>query len=378
MGTTEMKLTVQRASFVPTFQLVSSFAATKDLRPVLQSVKLVAEDGRVILTATDAETSARAEIEFENPFNIAEEGSVLIPAKLLNKIFSETTDDEILLSSTGSRLTVKGARFKYTLDTITEIDSFPEISPFEENNCFKIASSDVRRMIKRSTFATDQLNVHYLLNGVQLIFDRDSALAVATDGRRLAVQSSPSEIVGEVPENFVAQKAFFSTRSLKLILSVAVASPEAFVAIKKESAQIKFGNVTVQTTLMSGRFPDWDQIIPKSDNFTIVNLIAGDVARAIRQSEIVTTESKPGVVLTFDDGKLVVTAEGEATGDSSVELPVSYDKEKVEMKFDPKFLTDFFKEVAPEDSVTFRFGPSEFRTLFETNDGYRYVVMQLA
>ena len=129
---------------------------------------------------------------------------------------------------------------------------------------------------------------------------------------------------------------------------------------------------------MSGRFPDWDQIIPKSDNFTIVNLIAGDVARAIRQSEIVTTESKPGVVLTFDDGKLVVTAEGEATGDSSVELPVSYDKEKVEMKFDPKFLTDFFKEVAPEDSVTFRFGPSEFRTLFETNDGYRYVVMQLA
>ena len=78
-----------------------------------------------------------------------------------------------------------------------------------------------------------------------------------------------------------------------------------------------------------------------------------------------------------------MTAAGEATGESSVELPIAYDGEPEKLRFDSRFLNEFFREAPADDTVRFYFSvlgdqKSDYRALFETNDGYQYVVMQLS
>ena len=79
----------------------------------------------------------------------------------------------------------------------------------------------------------------------------------------------------------------------------------------------------------------------------------------------------------FSKGTFNITAAGEATGESSVELPIAYDGEPADLRLDSKFLNEFFREVPGEETVAFYF-QQDYRTLFETSDGYRYVLMQLS
>lgn len=373
-----MKIRCQRSKFVPLFTLIANFASARDVRPVLQNVKLVANESGVLLMATDGEVGARGELPVDEAFVIERSGEAILPAKLLRKIFSETTDAEIMMELDGTRLTVKGQHFRYQLDTVDEADKFPSVGQFQEATYFKIPTQSFSRMVRRTVFATETNNSHYELRGVKFVFGADRTTAIATDGRRLAYQEYASESYQESPdEAFVEKQAIFSTRALNLIDRSAGDAEHVLIAVRDAEALIRIGNIVVSTVLMSGRFPDWNAIIPDKSTKTRVDFIANELARAIRQAEIVATENKPGVWFKFETGKVFVTAAGEATGESSVELPIAYDGEAAQLRLDSRFLNEFFKEVPAEDAVAFYF-LQDYRTLFETTDGYRYVVMQLA
>lgn len=373
-----MKIRCQLSKFVPLFSMIAYFASTKDVRPVLQNVKLIANESNVILMATDGEVGARGELPVDDAFVIERSGEAILPAKLLRKIFSETNDEEILLELEGTKLTVKGAHFRYQLDTTDETDKFPSIASFEASTYFKIPVNSFNRMVRRTVFATETNNSHYELRGVKFVFGEDRTMAIATDGRRLAYQECSSESFTDDENGSVGEKqAIFPTRTLNLIERADSVAEDVLVAIRDADAQIKFGNIVVSSTLMTGRFPDWNAIIPDKSAKKRVDFIANELARAIRQAEIVATENKPGVWFKFEKGKVNITAAGEATGESSVELPIAYDGEAAELRLDSHFLTGFFREAPQEDTIAFYF-MQDYRTLFETTDGYRYVVMQLA
>ncbi len=374
-----MKIHIQRDKFVPLFSLISNFASTRDLRPALQNVKIIANESSVILMATDGSVGARGEIVVDESFVIDRAGEAILPAKLLGRIFSETTDSDILLELEGRRLTVKGARFRYQLDTIDDVDSFPTVNPFQETDYFKLPVESLNRMISRTQFATETNNAHYELSCVMFLFERERATAIATDGKRLACQQYASEYIsGDQEGEFEEKRAMFPLRTLTLLKRSASFASDANISVKGDRAMIQLGNVVVATNLMTGRFPDWNMILLDKSKSKNVSFIADELARAVRQADIVATENKPGVSLSFESGKVSVTAAGEETGESSVELPISYDDEPKMLRFDSKFLNEFFREVPPEETVQFYISQNQdYRSLFETNDGYRYVVMQL-
>lgn len=373
-----MKIRCRRNKFVPLFSTIANFTASRDVRPMLQNVKLVANETSLLLMATDGEVGARGELTETEAFVVDNPGEAILPAKLLRKIFAETTDEEIYIELQGSQITIKGAHFRYQLDTCDDADRFPLVPSFDETTYFKIPVNSFNRMVGRTVFATQNNNNHFELRGVKFIFSVDRITAVATDGRRLACQENASESFGDAQqENFTSQEAIFPPRTLNLIVRSDSEADDVLIAAHDADAIIKIGNIVVSTTLMTGLFPNWNAIIPDKTSKKRVDFIADEVARAIRQAEIVTTENKPGVWFKFSKGTFNITAAGEATGESSVELPIAYDGEPAELRLDSKFLNEFFREVPGEETVAFYF-QQDYRTLFETSDGYRYVLMQLS
>ena len=97
----DMKIRCRRDKFEPLFTLISSFTSTRDVRPALQNVKMLADEKSVILTATDGGIGAKGELPAEDGFVVERAGEAILPAKLLRKILAETKDDEIELEVVG-------------------------------------------------------------------------------------------------------------------------------------------------------------------------------------------------------------------------------------------------------------------------------------
>ena len=116
-----MKIRCRRNKFVPLFSTIANYTASRDVRPVLQNVKLVANENSLLLMATDGEVGARGELTEKEAFVVDNPGEAILPAKLLRKIFAETTDEEIAIELQGSQITIKGAHFRYQLDTLSLI-----------------------------------------------------------------------------------------------------------------------------------------------------------------------------------------------------------------------------------------------------------------
>ena len=373
-----MEITCPRKEFLTLFNLISSFASTRDLRPILQNVKAVVNEKNILLTATDGEVGARGVLPLGDGFTLLASGEALLPPKLLKKILSETTSNDVTLKYENSKLSVRCGHSKYQLDTNGEMSAFPALADFANGAYVKVPAKSLCEVIRRTAFATDANSTHYELRGVKFIFREDRLEAVATDARRLARQVCPAELCGAQEfDGEYAQEALFAPRALNLIERAANGVDDVLIAIHDSEAVVKAGDVVISTKLLVGRFPDWQMIIPDRTAKKRVDFIAGELASAIRQAEIVVTENNPGVWFNFSEGSVDIAAAGEATGESSVVLPIAYSGEAHKLRLDSRFLNEFFRCVPPEETIAFYFF-GDFRTLLETTDGYQYVVMQMA
>ena len=372
-----MKIRVRRDTFLSLFNQIAAFTATRDIRPIMKSVKMTVDDTGILLTATDGEVGGRGFIAMDDSVVVESAGEAILPAGLLKQILSQANDEEITFDYERSKLTVRGRHSRYQLDTIDSSEPFPVVASFDASSFVRIHGKSLAEMIRRTAFATDQVNSHYDLRGVKLIFKGDRLEAVATDARRLAYQVCAAEYCGDNnTDDEFAMEALFPPRALKLIERAAANVDEAQLAVRGTEAVVKAGNIVISTTLLVGRYPDWNSIIPDPGSKARVDFIAGELAQAVQQAEIVATESKPGVWFNFTEGNVEIAASGEATGESSVFLPIAYNGEAQKIRLDARFLKDFFRCVAAEETIEFYFG-GDYRTLIETSDGYRYVVMQM-
>ena len=373
-----MKIRIRRDTFLSLFNQRAAFTATRDIRPIMKNVKMTVSDTGIILMATDGEVGGRGFLPMDDSIIVESTGEAILPATLLKQILSQATDEEITLEYAQSKLTVRGRHSRYQLDTIDSSEPFPNVASFDASTFVKIHGKSLAEMIRRTVFATDQLNSHYDLRGVKFIFKGDRTEAVATDARRLAYQVCASEYIGENSEDDEFQlETLFPTRALNLIGRIAANVDEVLIDARGTDAVVKAGNIVVSTTLLVGRYPDWNSIIPDPESKARVDFIARELAQAVQQAGIVATESKPGVWFNFTKGNVEIAAAGEATGESSVVLPIAYDGEELKIRLDERFLKEFFRCVAAEETIAFYFG-GDYRTLIETSDGYRYVVMQMA
>ena len=365
-----MKISCEREKFSHAFQIAASVAATRDVKPVLQNVKIKVEKDNVLLQATDTELGIRIYID---GCEVLEKGEAILPTKRLRMILQESSDKTIQLESSQDKTVVKGERSRFTLATQPP-DEFPDVEEFAETAYHEIPSKVLREMIKRTTFATDTDNTRYALGGVFFELLDEKAVAVATDGRRLAAQDGIAKCVND----HQVESAIFPSRALQLVERALNDDEESVkIAISANRGLFQYGRTVFFTRLVEGRFPGWKKIIPDPEGKTRVDILAGALFSAVRQAAVVTSDKQPGVNFSFEKGKMILQAHGVEIGDSSVETPIAYDGPKVEVKLDPKFMADFLRCLEAEKNISLYIA-SEQPLSVRTDDGYIYVVMPLS
>lgn len=368
-----MKITFPRDQMLPAFAIAASVAPQKSPKAILQSIKLEAHGEHAVLTATDLELGVRIElpgVQVDSP------GSCLLPVSRFMAILRESSDSLLRIQADQQSTVVKGDRSQFRLSG-ANADEFPPLTARREDRGHVLPARLFRELIRRTVFATEQESSRYALGGVLLEFERESIVAVGTDGRRLAKMEGPATSVGA---HLSGDSTTIVPARAMTLMERAFTDPEEKVNITAHANDLLVhgSRVSIYARLVEGRFPRWRDVFPSQRDSTRIEMAVGPLHEALRQASIVVSEESRGVDFTFGDGMLVLSAETAEVGQSRIELPVSYTGPAITVSMDPRYVVDFLKVLSPEATFTLDLQDSEAAALFLTADGFGYVVMPMS
>jgi DNA polymerase-3 subunit beta len=369
-----MKAICEREKLLHAFQLAASVAPARSPKQILQNVKLELSAERAILMGNDLEVGIRVEAQ---GFAVDKPGSTILPRDRFGKILAESSDEKLSLESDGKKVTVRGQWSEFHLPCENPKE-FPDVAAFESKKYHELPARAFRETVRRTVFATDNESSRYALGGVLLEMTDDGLTAVSTDGRRLTCQENPAKAVGGHASGDNA--TIVPARAMQLLERVLADSDENVrIAARQNDLMVHGGKVMVYTRLTEGRFPKWRDVFPRRDSMNVkVELPVGPFYAAVRQAGIVTSEERRGVDFTFGGGKVILAGHGAEMGESHVELPVAYDGPELVIALDPRYMCDFLKVLAPDQTITMELRDGDSAALCTTTDGYSYVLMPLS
>lgn len=366
-----MKLHCHRPSLVAALQAVSAVVPNRTPKEILKNVKLVVADGRVTLQATDQEVGIHQQIEGVETDSA---GTALLPANRLLSILRELTDDGTDIEVSQDSIHIRSGRSEFRLSAEDPAE-YPPVPTAEGAESFAIESGKLRKMVRRTAFATDVESTRYALGGLQLEVQGEDVTLAATDSRRLAVVRT--RISGGSPPDG-SRPPVIPTKAMSLVeRNTPDDETLTQITVRENDVLFQCANTTVYSRLVEGRFPKYRDVIPAESRVEI-DLIVGTFYAAIRQAQIVTDEDSRGVDFTFNDGTLTLNSTAADIGQSRIEVPISYDGEELTITFDPRYIADFLKVLDAESSVSLKLTDGESAAVFTTDDDYTYVIMPLS
>jgi DNA polymerase-3 subunit beta len=319
---------------------------------VLGNVLLETEEGRLKLAATNLELGVTAWIGAK----IEQEGSVTIPARtfidLVNALSRERVDLELNPRSQAVHISC-GA----TSGNINGIDAdeFPVIPQAVEDQGIAVPGAEFREMINQTFFSAATDDNRPILTGVYARFDADSLTLAAADGYRLSVRNiglesgmaSPTEVI--IPARTLSELSKIITDDDEQIL----------ISIPAGRNQIIFhlNNVDVASTLLDGKFPDYNAIIPRGFS-TSTTVYTADLLRACKRADIFARDVNNNAKVTITPGngpsvpgevRLIATSTERGNADAFVDATV--DGEAQEISFNVRYLIDVLNVIKEEQIV---------------------------
>jgi len=366
-----MKVVADRGKLAHVVQLAGAICPSRSARPILESLLFECDDHTGTIMATDLEVGVRLEIP---DLTVEVPGKALFPYRLISSVLREISEEQIRLESDGQKVLLLGSRCEFQFPTPDPME-YPLVPAFEGNAYHSFSARTLREMLLRTEFAVEVDSTRFNLGGVYLELGENSAIAVATDGRRLARQEGPATQVGN---HLPSEHVIIPARAVQLIQRIITDGEEEIkVAVEDGKIFVISGTSMFYARLVDARFPKWREVFPKDPEKIRVELPVGEFAAAMRQAAIVVDPKHPGVWTTFASGKLILATRGSEFGESRVELPISYDGDEMTLRLDPRFMLEFLKVLDSDSMFTWKVWRPETPVLAETGDGYAYIVMPL-
>jgi DNA polymerase-3 subunit beta len=212
-----------------------------------------------------------------------------------------------------------------------------------------------------------------VLTGVLVTASGKEMTMVATDSYRLAVKRTEleNEIAGELEANIPAR----ALGELARILSSEDVE-EVSVSLLQNQAVFTAGSITLNTRLIDGQFPNFQQLLPESYEHD-VRLPRTDFLEVTRRISQVAQRNAP-LRLSFAPGELTVAAETPDVGDATETMPAAFEGDPLEIGFNPEFLKEGIESVEGDEVVLRLISPLRPGLLQPVdNADFRYLVMPI-
>ncbi|MBY4597646.1 DNA polymerase III subunit beta [Ottowia caeni] len=358
-------------------QSVSGIVERRHTLPVLANVLLRKNGDQIQLTTSDLEIQIRTTAELGG-----DEGSFATTVgarKLIDILRTMPADQVVSLETNQSKLTLKGGKSKFTLQSLPAED-FPLVQEAPSfGPAFSVPQRTLKGLLDQVAFAMAVHDIRYYLNGILFVAEGKGLSLVATDGHRLAFSSATLE--NEVPkqEVILPRKTVIE---LQRLLSDATVPDDAQAPLiemrfASNQARFSFGGMEFVTKLVEGKFPDYNRVIPRNHKNS-VTLGRAPLLACLQRTAILTSDKFKGVRLNIEPGTLRVAANNAEQEEAVDELDIDYGGDQIEIGFNVTYLIDALSNMNQE-MVKLELQDSNSSALLTLPDNanFKYVVMPM-
>ncbi len=363
---TGLRMTVARDELAAKLAIVSRGVSTRTAVLVLGGIQMRAEGGKLHLAATDMEVSLRAAADAQ----IADEGAVVVPGRLLLDIARSLPDGEVSIEHKPEEavVVVSAGSATYRLHTYSSED-FPRLPEIDDASLYAVERDALVETIGRVGRSASRDESRPVLTGILVRFEPGKLVMAATDSYRLAVKETP--VSGALPE----LEAIIPARALQELARIAGGIDELQLGVQDNHVVFGAGETWLTTRRIDGQFPNYRQLLPEQFEHE-VPLPREETLEVVRRVSLMAQRNSP-IRLRFGDGELAVSAITQDVGEARESLPVPYTADPLEIGFNAEFLRDGLESVESE-SITFKLiSPLRPAVLVGESDDYVYLIMPI-
>lgn len=341
--------------------------------PILANILVQATGNVLALTATDLDLSLRTVC----PARVQKEGLCTIPGpKLYDYVRLLETGDVAFRMLPNGWVQIRSGR-SHTKMVGLAPESFPKLPLFPSESAIKLEANVLRSLISKTMFAISSEESRHILNGALLVLKTQGITMVATDGHRMAHAEYGKPQFAKEARIIVPKKAL---TQLNALLN---SSTVEHIQFAQDDSTLFFaiGNRLLTCRQLSGRFPNYEAVLPRDNRRTAV-LPKDELFTALQRVAQFSDERSNSVRIRLAKHEFTISSSNTETGESEDVVQTSYAGESARMAFNSQYLLEFLKVVESSSvRLEFKDGQSASELRPEDTPGsdctYRYVVMPL-
>ena len=365
-----MKFEISREALIKPLQLVTGVVERRQTLPVLSNVLLVLDKNQLSLTGTDLEVELIGRVDVDKA---TEDGEITVPARKFVDICKSLPENaSISFENVDNKLTLRSGRSRFSLSTLPATE-FPNIEEADSTHTFSIGQATLKEMLDSTSFAMAQQDVRYYLNGMLFEVSADYLRVVATDGHRLSMNTHEIKLgVDSTNQVIVPRKGIIELTRL-------LAEGDETLTVTLGASHIRASNTdfTFTSKLVDGKFPDYDRVLPKGGDKTIV-ANRQDLRQSLSRTAILSNEKFRGIRMILSNDEVKIIANNPEQEEAEEIVSVDYQGSSLEIGFNVSYLIDVLG-VLDTESVEIIVSDPNSSALIQAADGRDalYVVMPM-
>lgn len=319
--------------------------------PILSNIIITAKDNHIVLSSTNLDIFCSDQVNTE----VITPGEISVSAATFYEIIKRLpngSDIHATLDESSSCLVLKSGRSKFSLTTM-KTDDFPITTDSDLNTDFILSADELIRMIDKTKFAISNEETRYYLNGIFFHKTQKNSIdilrAVATDGHRLAQYDIPLPQGAESLTGLIIPKK--TVLELRRVLDDA--KGDVNISLNDSKIKFSFNELNIVSKVIDGTFPDYTKVIPQN-NDKIFTTNTNELKSAIDRVSAVSINEEiksKAIKLLIESNKLLLSVESLSKGSANEEVDIEYNKEKVEIGFNSRYLVDICNEVDGDEII---------------------------
>lgn len=363
-----MRFSCYKNDLTEALQFVIRAVAVKPMTPILAGIYLRAEGSMLELQANNFSTGIITRI----PVNTEVPGEVVVSGKRFQEFVRNMPDDTITFNDEESNntLAIESGGASVELLTMAAGD-FPKVKTPETDNSFKIRTTMLRDLIRKTAFAVGKDETRPVFMGCSFEVIGDKISLVATNTHRLAL------VKEQLPESYSDCNFVVPAETLRgIMLRIDPKDVENYVTVNYSTRYLTFtfDNVFVAARLIEGTFPPYDKVIPNSST-TRVKVDTAEFRNAVEFVALMSKETEYNTVkLAIGDGSIEISSNSPEVGGAVKSVEAQIDGDDLEISFNANYIVDVLKVFDSKQvniALNDRYSPAAFTE--PENDSYVYI-----
>lgn len=320
-----MKLQATQENLSKALNTVARVANTRGTLPILANVLVTVTNNRLSLAATNLDIA----ITQYCGAKVAQEGSITVPARLMQDFISSLPSGVISLELIDTKLHITTDQYQSVINGVSAED-FPVMPAIEDGSELEIPSDVLKRSLQQVAFAASNDEARPVLTGVY-VHSLDGMLHMAaTDSYRLGAKT--------ILKTGAEVDLLIPVSAMQDVLRILGDSNEPVkIMYNDQQVQFRVGDVELVARLIEGKYPPYQNLIPKEfANKALIKRV--DLVNITKVSSLFARESAGSVKISIDEatkqlsihsiasqvGENTASAEGDITGTGEVTINSRY------------------------------------------------------